>query len=236
MGTARLPPGRRLYAIGDIHGRYDLLHGALARIEADLVGARTQKVEIVFIGDYVDRGSDSAAVIETLIDLSARYAVIFLKGNHEACLLQFLREPSFLERWSDIGALPTLLSYGLRPSHRRSPAEAIELARQFRLALPLVHNLFYCSLRPYYIAGDFMFVHAGIDPLKTIDAQNEQDLLWIRQRFLDCTSLYTKIIVHGHTPVGEPDCRPNRINIDTGAFATGRLTALRIEGRDIAFV
>lgn len=233
FGTARLPPGRRVYAVGDIHGRCDLLAGILERIDADIAAAGRTQAEIVFLGDYIDRGGQTAAVVDMLIALTARHRTVFLKGNHEALLLRVLSEPSWLERWAEIGGLPTLVSYGVCPPVHRAASDAARLVRALKDAVPLAHRVFYAALRPVYVAGDFLFVHAGIDPRRPWDDQVEHDLLTIRHRFLSCPALFPKLVVHGHTPVPAPECRANRIAIDTGAYATGRLTAVRIEGSEV---
>jgi serine/threonine protein phosphatase 1 len=225
----RLPEGVRIYAVGDVHGRADLLDRVFSRIDADLAAySDCQPVE-VFLGDYIDRGPSSRAVLECLVKRSGTREIVCLKGNHETYVFQFLQNPELLADWRQLGGLETLLSYGLKPSMNADTAEQLELAKALAAALPNRHRQFLLSLSPSFTCGDFFFAHAGVKPGVPLTQQREEDLLWIRDDFLLCEDDFGKIIVHGHTPVREPDIRPNRINIDTGAYATGRLTCLIIE-------
>jgi len=230
----RLGGSERLYVIGDMHGRADLLDALLSRIDADVAAKPCEAHAVMGIGDYVDRGPDSREVIERLVACVRAHRTILLKGNHEAYLLEFLHNPSVLGDWRQYGALQTLISYGLKPSLNPSEAEAHELAREFASVLPWEHRALLEALPVSFSSGDFFFAHAGIRPGVPLAAQQEQDLLWIRDDFLLCEDDFGKVVVHGHTPVREPEIRPNRINIDTGAYATGRLTCLRIEGHSVA--
>ena len=183
----------------------------------------------VFLGDYIDRGPSSRAVLDRLIDRSRTHEIVCLKGNHETYLFEFLRNPAVLADWRRLGGLETLMSYGLEPSMKADMAEQLELAKALEVSLPKHHRQFLRSLCTSFSCGDFFFVHAGVRPGIPLEQQREEDLLWIRDDFLLCEDDFGKIVVHGHTPVREPDIRPNRINIDTGAYATGRLTCLIIE-------
>ena len=225
----RLEEGARVYAVGDVHGRLDLLEGVLSRIDADRESAAPNRVVEIFIGDYVDRGPSSRAVLDRLAQRVQTHGTVLLRGNHEDLLLQFLSEPTMLAEWQRLGGLQTLLSYGLKPPMNASTAQQIELAAQFRDALPDAHKALLRNMPPSFTCGDFLFVHAGVRPGVPIAEQSENDLLWIRDDFLLSKADFGKFIVHGHTPVVEPDLRSNRINIDTGAYATGRLTCIRIE-------
>lgn len=233
---AEVPSGTRAYVVGDIHGRADLLGSLLDRIDVDLhenpVG---QPIEI-FLGDYVDRGPNSRGVIEQLIGRKRIGETIFLKGNHETFIPAFLKEPKMLSEWRNFGGLETLLSYGIKPSLRMEPAEQLQLSAAFERALPKTHWLFLNSLPIAFICGDYYFVHAGVRPGIPLGEQHEEDLLWIRDDFLLCEEDFGKIVVHGHSPVKAPDIRPNRINIDTGAYATGQLTCLVLEGDGMRFL
>ena len=144
--------------------------------------------------------------------------------------------PHILEDWKRLGGLETLMSYGLTPSINADASAQAQLANGFDQALPVSHRQFIRDLRSSFTCGDFFFVHAGIRPGIPLEKQNEEDLLWIRRDFLLCEEHFSKYIVHGHTPVAQPDIRSNRMNIDTGAYATGRLTCLRLEGSDISFI
>ena len=226
----RLPDGIRVYAVGDIHGRADLLNQMFAVIDADLASSPVSRSIEVYLGDYVDRGPYSGDTLDLLIERCHIREAVCLKGNHEAYLLEVLRDPTKLEEWQQFGGLQTLMSYGIQPSLYPDAAEQIELIRMLIKAMPGRHLKFLRSLKPSFVCGDFFFVHAGVRPGISLKEQEEADLLWIRDDFLESKANFGKYIVHGHTPVREPDIRPNRINIDTGAYATGNLTLLRIQG------
>ena len=226
----RLPDGIRIYAVGDIHGRADLLEQMFALIDVDLASSPVSRSIEVYLGDYVDRGPYSGDTLDLLIERSHIREAVCLKGNHEAYLLEVLRDPTKLEEWQQFGGLQTLMSYGIQPSLYPDAAEQIELIRMLIKAMPGRHLKFLRSLKPSFVCGDFFFVHAGVRPGISLKEQEEADLLWIRDDFLESKANFGKYIVHGHTPVREPDIRPNRINIDTGAYATGNLTLLRIQG------
>jgi serine/threonine protein phosphatase 1 len=232
----RIPAGIRIYAIGDVHGRIDLLDSLLKRVDDNLTASPIEQPIQVFLGDYIDRGPNSRNVLDRLIERSRTHKVICLKGNHETFLLEFLNDPAVLDNWRQWGALPTLMSYGLRPPSRLESDGHEKLALALRQAMPEAHRNFLIGLRATFVCGDYFFVHAGIRPGVPLDAQKEEDLLWIRDEFLASNTNFGKIVVHGHTPVGEPDIRKNRINIDTGAFASGNLTCLVIEGESRSFI
>ncbi|OSI69592.1 serine/threonine protein phosphatase [Bradyrhizobium canariense] len=226
----RLPDGVRIYAIGDVHGRADLLQSLLTVIDADLARSAPERAIQVFLGDYVDRGPDSRAVIDLLIERSKSHETVCLKGNHEVFLLEVLKDPARLEEWRRYGGLLTLVSYGVNPTMNPTPEQQIELIEGLRRTLPPEHLSFLQQLRPSFACGDFFFVHAGVKPGVALERQKEEDLLWIREEFLESERRFGKYVVHGHTPVSVPDIRSNRINIDTGAYATGNLTLLTIQG------
>jgi serine/threonine protein phosphatase 1 len=190
----------------------------------------------VFLGDYIDRGPHSREVIGLLIDRHRHYEVICLKGNHEALAVRFLADPSALSDWRRVGARDTLLSYGVSAAEGCTRRTQRETATAFRNALPDSHHRFLENLGLSFTSGDFFFVHAGVRPGVPLEQQNEQDLLWIRQDFLMHQGAFGKVVIHGHTPTVEPDVRPNRINIDTGAYATGRLTCLVLESDQMEFI
>ena len=230
MKQPRLPDGIRVYAFGDIHGRSDLLKKMFTVIDADMERNPASRSIEVFLGDYIDRGPDSAHVLDLLLDRSLYRETVFLKGNHEAYFLELLRDPGKLEDWRQFGGLQTLMSYGIQPSINPDASEQTDLIHALIEVMPNDHLRFLEGLQPTFICGDFFFVHAGVRPGIPLKEQQEADLLWIRSEFLDSEEDFGKFIVHGHTPVREPDIRPNRINIDTGAYATGNLTLLTIEG------
>lgn len=232
--------GGLVYAVGDIHGRLDLLQELIETIRRDAAGRETERRPgLVFIGDYVDRGPDSAGVVETVLGLreEGRFEVRFLKGNHEAQLLAFLADAGAGPAWMEFGGADTLLSYGVRPPPARSDLVAWEAARQaFAEALPGRHKTFLAGLELALICGDYVFVHAGIRPGVPLSEQSEADMLWIRDDFLSSTRATEKVVVHGHTPEAAPHIGRNRIGIDTGAYATARLTAVRLCGTEAAFL
>lgn len=226
----QLPEGVRIYAFGDIHGRADLLKQMFTEIDADLArGPASRSIE-VYLGDYIDRGPYSSQTLDLLIERGRDREAVFLKGNHEAYFLEVLRNPGKVDDWRQFGGLQTLMSYGIQPSLNPDMTERIELIEKLNQAVPTTHLSFLRALKPSFVCGDFFFVHAGVRPGIPLSEQHEGDLLWIRNDFLESDADFGKFIVHGHTPVREPDVRPNRVNIDTGAYATGNLTLLRIEG------
>lgn len=235
---ARVPDGSRVYAIGDIHGRADLLLRLFDLIEADAKSANPDDtVTILFLGDYVDRGFQSKGVLDFLLsDRLAAYETIFLKGNHEEAFQKFLSDPGFGPDWARYGGAETLISYGIRPPRSRTLAEEwVEVCQQLNEALPIEHRNFLTTLQPSARIGDYMFVHAGVRPGIPLDMQTENDLLWIRDGFLDDNTSFESVIVHGHTPISEPYQDHRRIGVDTGAYLTGKLTAARFIGDEVAF-
>jgi serine/threonine protein phosphatase 1 len=226
-----LPQGQLLYAVGDIHGRLDLLETMLGQIAQNARARQSRQQTLVFLGDYVDRGPDSRGVVERLIrDPLLGFDTHFLKGNHEAILLDFLEEPWRLDHWLINGGEATMRSYGVdveRLARLGAPAEIWR--NTFAEALPDAHLRFLRRLKLTVSFGEYLFVHAGVRPGVPLGAQSEADLVWIRAPFLDSGEPFGKIVVHGHTPTREPVTRPNRIGIDTGAVFTGRLTALRLQ-------
>jgi serine/threonine protein phosphatase 1 len=239
MDYATLPEGHLLYAVGDIHGRLDLLEAILDRIEVDARASRhVTRRTLVFLGDYVDRGPDSRGVVDRVIGgLPQGFDTHFLKGNHEAILLNFLDDARSLDNWLLNGGDATMLSYGVDTERLARLGVPSETWRQaFAAALPEAHLRFFKSLKLSVSFGDYLFVHAGVRPGVPLGAQSEADLIWIRAPFLDHAGLFDKIVVHGHTPGKDAVTRPNRIGIDTGAVFTGRLTALRLQGGSREFL
>jgi len=233
-----LPAGELLYAVGDIHGRADLLADLLRQIEDDAAGRAAAQKTLVFVGDYVDRGPDSRGVVEILLTgLPEGFHAHFLKGNHEALLLDFLADPRRLDHWLMNGGDATMTSYGVDIGQLESRAAAPEAWRDaFAALLPDDHLRFFERLTLQVAVGDYLFVHAGVRPGVPLDAQSESDLMWIRGEFLEHTEPFGKVVVHGHTPAREPAVRPNRIGIDTGAVFSGRLTALRLQNGEQGFL
>jgi serine/threonine protein phosphatase 1 len=230
-----VPAGMRIYAIGDIHGRLDLLDQLLARIESDIAARAIPQAVYVFLGDYIDRGPASRGTIDRLIEHSQRSTSTFLKGNHELIAIRCLSEPELIDQWMRLGGLETVISYGVQPELLAGKPIA-ELQAAFHNALPQSHFRFFRGLQNSFTCGDFFFAHAGVRPNVELSRQKESDLLWIRDEFLSSSVDFGKIIVHGHTPTLEIEVGSNRINIDTGAFATGRLTCLVIEGSSLSTI
>jgi serine/threonine protein phosphatase 1 len=227
--------GRLVYAIGDVHGRYDLLKALLAQIVGDCrVRAAEQRPMLVFCGDYIDRGSQSAEVVEALLWLRGRpeFETRLLKGNHEQGMLQFLATPEAGRGWLRFGGDATLASYGVRPPRQDDDDAALVQARDaLEIRLPPEHRALMEGLELMVVVGGYAFVHAGVRPGVPLAEQAEGDLLWIRDEFLNASGPFEKVIVHGHSWSGaSPQMRGHRIGIDTGAYETGVLTAVRLEG------
>jgi serine/threonine protein phosphatase 1 len=231
-----LPAELRIYAIGDIHGRLDLLNQLLARISSDIALRPTVRPLYVFLGDYIDRGSSSRETIDRLIEHGKTHESVFLKGNHELIAIKCLSDRGLFDQWLRLGGLETLVSYGVPAETLANGKQIAELQSAFHSALPQAHFRFFRDLKNSFESGDFFFAHAGVKPNVELSRQRETDLLWIRGEFLSSKDDFGKIIVHGHTPTHEIEVAPNRINIDTGAFATGRLSCLVLEGEDLSVI
>ena len=231
-----LPAELRIYAIGDIHGRLDLLNELLARIGSDIALRPTARPLYVFLGDYIDRGSASRETIDRLIEHGKTHESVFLKGNHELIAIKCLSDRGLFDQWLRLGGLETLVSYGVPAETLANGKQIAELQSAFHGALPQAHFRFFRDLKNSFECGDFFFVHAGVMPGVSLARQREEDLLWIRDDFLLHEEDFGKMIVHGHTPVREPDFHDNRINIDTGAFATGCLSCLVLEGEELSVI
>lgn len=232
--SASAPADTRIYAVGDIHGRADLLSEIIARIDDDIRRRPIAHTIEVYLGDYVDRGPHSSTVLDLLAVRLVANSAVCLRGNHEAVMEGFLQDPGILEYWLPLGGMQTFASYGIELHD--DTETALELHRRFLDAFPREHELVMRCLRNQFSCGDFLFVHAGIRPDVPIEQQDVNDLIWIRDEFLDSTRNHERFVVHGHTPVPHPDIRPNRINIDTGAWRTGTLTCIAIEGSTILFL
>lgn len=230
-----LPPGVRVYAVGDVHGRLDLLARMDRMIAADVAASGAERHTVVFLGDYVDRGPQSAEVLESLV--SARHAnaeTVCLKGNHEDFMLDVIDGRKSPVNWLMNGGAATLESYGLDPWSLRRTPDAVGPA--LRDALPEPHLDFLRRLPTSHRIGGVFFAHAGVDPETHLDAQSDLDLMWVRHKFLGSDRDLGAIVVHGHTPAAAPEVRANRINCDTGAWATNRLTAAVLENGAIRFL
>lgn len=228
---ARYPPapdGFTMYVVGDIHGRLDLLTAVQGRIDADKALSKPTRTVEIYLGDYIDRGPDSSGVVSCLAARGKGTYALFLRGNHEQLLLDFLDGRDCLELWQQLGGTATLQSYGLPRSLLVRGPSPDDVRTALDEALPAAHKTFFRQTGSYLPAGPYLAVHAGLRPGVKLQEQTVDDLLGIRQDFLEFEGDFGFIVLHGHTPVMEPDLRPNRINVDTGAFATNRLTCLRI--------
>jgi serine/threonine protein phosphatase 1 len=226
---AAVPPGQRVYAVGDIHGRRDLFDALVEAIDADDAAAGPAETTVVLLGDLVDRGADSAGVIALAREWQGRRTVRILGGNHEEMFLRSFDEIEMFRHFLRHGGRDTALSYGIdRAAFVKADLE--EAQQLMRDHVPGEDIAFLESFEDMVTIGDYLFVHAGIDPRVPLDAQRRQDLRWIREPFLSHGESHGPVVVHGHTITDEPEDCGNRIGIDTGAFMSGRLTALVLEG------
>jgi len=226
-----VPPGERVYAIGDIHGRLDLFDALIAAIEADDNARGPAETTVILLGDLVDRGPDSAGVIAAARAWGQRRKVRVIAGNHEEMFLESFERIEVLRHFLRYGGRETLLSYPLdRADYQSLTLE--QLQERMREAVPEDDLTFLREAEDAIVVGDYLFVHAGIRPGVPLDAQRVSDLRWIRDSFIDDARDHGHVVVHGHTITEAVEEMPNRIGIDTGAFASGRLTALGLEGTE----
>jgi Calcineurin-like phosphoesterase len=217
-----------LYVIGDIHGRLDLLDRLIEAIHRD-AGGRGSESLTVTVGDYIDRGPDSRGVIARLMANPFPGRYVALKGNHEAIMENFLADPHAGNHWQRLGGMETLRSFGVAVPRSWDDQNFTQAAERLRAALSPDETRFLASLRTSFSVGRYFICHAGVRPGVPLDEQSEEDLLWIRDEFLESTVDFGQIVVHGHTPVREPEVKANRINVDTGAVFSGRLTCVVLE-------
>jgi len=238
---ARFAEGRVGYAVGDIHGRADLLLLMMERLEARLdIDTRPAGPPIVvFLGDYVDRGPDSRQVIDLLLsDRPAGFERHYLRGNHEQIMQGFMDDPMSARAWVLQGGAETMMAYGVTPPAPMSatPEEWQAVAAALREAVPPEHVAFLNGLKRYVELGECAFVHAGVDASRPLDQQSDEDLYWVRERFLASKRQFSHRVIHGHTPTDKPYADARRVGVDTGAYASGTLTAARLEGEEVSFV
>jgi serine/threonine protein phosphatase 1 len=230
-----VPEDTVVYAVGDIHGCAHLLDKLHEQILRDAENVRCERRVVIYLGDYVDRGPDSRGVVSRLLDGPLDgFETHFLMGNHEEFLLDFLEDVEAGPGWLFNGGHATLMSYGVDLGSGleldRTSLEKIQ--QEFLERLPAAHLDFYRELEFSCVEGDYFFVHAGVRPGVDLQNQSDEDMLWIRDEFLNADDDFGKIVVHGHTITWEPEFRHNRIGIDTGAFTSGVLTALALEGHE----
>jgi serine/threonine protein phosphatase 1 len=233
--AANMPAGQRAYVIGDVHGRLDLFEELIQAIEHDDRHAQAAETTIILLGDLVDRGPDSAGVIDRARRWQTARTVRILAGNHEEMFLEAFASLNMLRHFLKHGGRETVLSYGV-DQHLYNNASLEELQEIMRRYVPESDRKFLQSFEEYITLGDYAFVHAGINPKVAMEDQSRQDLLWIRDPFLGFAAPHSHVIVHGHTIVENVEERPNRIGIDTGAYRYGRLTALVLEGSTRGYI
>lgn len=233
-----LPAGQTVYAVGDVHGRADLLLKLMAKIEADISALpEGQNVSLIFLGDYIDRGFHSREVIEALLTLALPGVEVFcLAGNHEDMLLNFLDDPANGGLWLGVGGLAALASYGVYVAEDSDVDALVQASNELKQKMPASHLEFLQNLKEDHRIGDYYFVHAGLRPDVPFVAQRREDKLGIRREFTKSDFDFGCKIVHGHTGVRKPEIRPNRIAVDTGAFATGVLTTAVLQDDGISFI
>lgn len=226
----RAPAGVRLYGVGDIHGHDALLSAMIHAIEQDIAAAGPAENIVVFLGDLIDRGPDSAAVVERLRTIAGPYKCVFLTGNHEEVLVRILDgDDELVGDWLRFGGLACAQSYGIESSWLKS-LDSRRAGEAVRDAVPADHQSFLRSFGDSFSAGDYLFVHAGIRPGVPLEQQTLTDLRWIRSPFLECRHRHPKVIVHGHSIAKQVEFRPGRIGVDTGAYRSGILSAIVLEG------
>lgn len=238
MGTrAKTPENHRLYAVGDIHGRLDLLTRLLAMIEEDAQKHPKKEKKLIFLGDYVDRGVDSRGVIERLTGtFEGGLAPLFVRGNHDDMMLRFLKgEIDVATSWLQFGGAAAVASYGINPFGLQRKEKLPTLREALTKAMPKSHREFLENTLYAVTFGDYYFVHAGVKPGVKLDKQKRENQMWIRDEFLTYPKGMGKMIVHGHTIQPQPVVKPNRIGIDTGAYASGHLTCLIMDGERRGF-
>lgn len=226
---ARVPDGERYYVIGDIHGRLDLFDALIEAIEADDAAQPPAQTIVILLGDLIDRGPDSSGVIERARDWGKARKLRYIAGNHEEMFLESFEDREMLRHFVKHGGRETILSYGIKKKHYNE-LTIKELQGQLADIVPADHREFLSSFEDMVIAGDYVFVHAGINPKRPVEDQKPSDLRWIRERFLKHADPFSHVVVHGHTIFEDIERTDHRIGIDTGAFRTGRLTALVLEG------
>lgn len=232
-----VPEGSLVYAVGDIHGRADLLDRLCQLIREDMAQRDFSQATIIFLGDYIDRGYHSREVIEGLINLEIDGAdVVCLAGNHEDMMLRFLDDPAEGQFWLGVGGLATLASYNVFVADDSSLENLLYASNELAAKLPERHKQFLLGLGEHAQIGDYYFVHAGMRPGVPCAEQRREDKLGIRREFTESDFDFGVKIVHGHSGVRKPVLKTNRIAIDTGAFATGQLTAVVLSGNETAFI
>lgn len=236
MTISFLPKNICIYAIGDIHGRADLLHQLHGMISEDAEKYPNHKRIVIYLGDYIDRGNASKQVIDQLLNPALNnFHSIYLRGNHENMLIEFLNDLGRGELWFMNGGLETLKSYNISLS-LLNELNYQKLKDLLLEKMPPEHITFFQTLKTHYSEGPYFFCHAGINPNLPLDKQNDEDLMWIREPFLHSKKDFGKIVVHGHTVSQKPTLLPNQIGVDTGAVFTDRLTCVVLTDKEPYFL
>ena len=236
---AGLPAGSVVWAVGDIHGRLDLLERLLAAIIDRGEHREGATPTLVFLGDYIDRGSQSCGVIDRLVDLAddPAFETHFLKGNHEDKMLEFMDDPTVGAAWCDYGGAQALESFGLKvPVLKHRPEGWVSLSSDLSHRLSPRQRAFLQSLKYSVTIGGYFFAHAGARPGVPLEEQSDHDLMWVRGSFLNSETRFERVVVHGHTPADNPHIDHRRIGVDTRAYESGVLTAVRLEGLGHSFL
>lgn len=233
-----VPEGHRIYAIGDVHGCLDLLKRLMSKITDDAAQHPSATKEIIFLGDYIDRGLGSRQTIDYLINnIPDGMKPVFLRGNHEDILMRIMDgDIGLMQAWLQFGGVATLASYGIATPRSKSAMDPQVIRADLHQKVPSSHIDFYRNSEVFCVRGDYYFTHAGIRPGLPLELQSAEDLMWIREPFLNSEEDFGKVIVHGHTISLEAEIMPNRIGIDTGAYATGKLTCLVLQGTERLFL
>ena len=229
-------PPRGPEGLGDVHGRLDLLTAMTRMIDTDAARHPDRQPIEILIGDLIDRGPDSAGVVDFVLARQRQHNLTVLRGNHEQYMRDALISDHSIERWMTYGGEAALASYGIKARENGMLHPPHDLAKSVRHAVPKAHRSFFSTLRDHVQHGDYLFVHAGLRPNVPLEQQLPNDLVMIRHDFLDDDTDHGFIVVHGHTPVLEPEVRMNRIGIDTKAYESDRLTCLVIDGTDRSFM
>lgn len=232
----RVPDGERVYAVGDVHGCLTLLNGLLTLLANDNARRDQARTTLVMLGDLIDRGPESRGVVERLLEVPTGFdSLVILRGNHEQFLLDALKRPQAVwDGWLSHGGRQTLASYGI--SERLAMSEPARFADALRREIPPRHLELFAEMPLSWRCGDYFFAHAGVRPGVTLDRQTARDLLMIRGEFLEADADHGAVVVHGHSIGEQTEVRPNRIGLDTGAYRTGILSAVRLEGGDQDFL
>ncbi|OFX07344.1 MAG: hypothetical protein A2516_01775 [Alphaproteobacteria bacterium RIFOXYD12_FULL_60_8] len=233
-----IPAGSLVYVLGDVHGRADLLDLAFHRIAQDAKKSSAERRVCILLGDVIDRGPESSTTVDMLLDPPLDgFQVITLLGNHEEFLMTFLSDPSVGSLWLHNGGQETVESYGVETDDPEWDGQNYDHVRDaLEASLPIAHLMFFQGLKPFHREGSYYFAHAGVRPGVALEAQKIADLAWIREPFLSSKAHHGAIIVHGHSITRTPDIHPNRIGLDTGAYASGNLTCLVLEQNRMKFL